>query len=107
MRMAPSPSSPSPAKSASTKSTSKAAATTAESTTTTAPMELRKQLRQIHLAHTTHSPATKPRGIGGTIFVLAHVVALASLWIGQNGIGFHYQFELLLITALKYMRLWC
>jgi hypothetical protein len=54
-----------------------------------------ENIGHIHTSHASHT-----RAIHATILVDTHVVPFSPLWIGKNGVGFHYQLEFLLIASL-------
>ena len=55
-------------------------------------MELGKQFRQVHPVHVAVAHSA--------IVVIAHVVPLASLWVGEHGVGFDDEFEFFFVSAL-------
>jgi hypothetical protein len=77
--------------------TTAAAEPTTEPKTATTTVELRKQLCQVSVRHMHTAIA---RGTIHPILVLAHVVALTSLRVGEDSISLHHKFELFFVSTL-------
>jgi hypothetical protein len=62
-------------------------------------MELRKQLREVHLAHPTHT--ARARRIRHAVFIFAKVIPFSTPGIRENIVRFYDELKFLFVSPLE------